>query len=123
MAVQFMASHYNDLGEIHVVNTPNRGAVDGWPEDWVLEMPCNIDLSGIHPKTSKPLPDVCFGLIAQVKSFETLTVEAAVHGDRDAAFQALLAHPLGPEAGKISDTLDDMLVTNREYLPQFWGRK
>ena len=119
MAVQFMASHYNDLGEIHVVNTPNRGAVGGWPEDWVLEMPCNVDLSGIHPKPSKPLPGVCFGLIAQVKSFETLTVEAAVHGDRDAAFQALLAHPLGPAAGKITDMLDDMLETNRKYLPQF----
>jgi len=48
-------------------------------------------------------------------------VEAAVHGDRDAAYQALLAHPLGPSADRVQAVLDDMLETNRSYLPQFWG--
>jgi len=61
-------------------------------------------------------------LVAQVKSYELLTVEAAVHGDQDAAFQALLAHPLGPPADCIQTVLDDMLVTNRKYLPLFWKR-
>ncbi|MFO7663021.1 MAG: hypothetical protein R6X18_10565, partial [Chloroflexota bacterium] len=39
---------------------------------------------------------------AQVKAYEILTAEAAVKGDRDAAYQALLAHPLGPPANQIS---------------------
>ena len=39
--------------------------------------------------------------------------------DRDAAYQALLAHPLGPTADKVQTVLDDVLVTNREYLGQF----
>jgi 6-phospho-beta-glucosidase len=120
LATQILTAHYNDLGETHVVNTPHRGAVPGWPEDWVLEMPCRVDSKGIHPLPAEPLPGVCFGLIAQVKSFELLTVEAAVHGDREAAFQALLANPLGPAADKAQDVLDDLLETNRAYLPQFW---
>jgi 6-phospho-beta-glucosidase len=61
-------------------------------------------------------------LIAQVKSFELLTVEAAVHGNREAAYQALLANPLGPKADKIQAVLDDMLETHREHLPQFWKK-
>jgi 6-phospho-beta-glucosidase len=120
VATQLLNAHYNDLGETHIVNTTHAGAVKGWPEDWVLELPCRVDRSGIHPLPAEPLPPVCFGLLAQVKSYELLTVEAAVHGNRDAAFQALLAHPLGPMADCVQTVLDDMLVTNRIYLPQFW---
>ena len=120
VATQLLNAHYNDLGETHVVNTAHAGAVPGWPADWVLEMPCRIDRSGIHPLPADPLPTVCYGLLAQVKSYELLTVEAAVHGDRDAAFQALLAHPLGPDADRVQAVLDDMLETHRAYLPQFW---
>ena len=47
-------------------------------------------------------------------------MEAAVHGDRDAAYQALLTHPLGPAADQIQTVLDDMLETHRAYLPQFF---
>jgi 6-phospho-beta-glucosidase len=120
LATQLLSAHHNDLGEIHTVNVPHQGAVPGWPEDWVLEMPCQVDAKGIHPLLSKPLPLVCFGLLAQVKAYEMLTVEAAVHGDREAAYQALLAHPLGPSASEIPPVLDDVLATHREYLPQFW---
>jgi 6-phospho-beta-glucosidase len=120
MATQLLSAHYNDLGEVHVVNTRHAGAVAGWPAEWVLEMPCKIDRQGVHPLPAEPLPPVCFGLLAQVKAYEVLTVEAAMHGDRDAAFQALLAHPLGPQADQVQAVLDDLLETHRAYLPQFW---
>jgi 6-phospho-beta-glucosidase len=120
VATQLINAHYNDLGERHVVNTAHKGAVKGWPADWVLEMPCRVDKSGIHPLPADPLPPVCFGLLAQVKSYELLTVQAAVHGDQQAAFEALLAHPLGPMADQVQAVLDDMLSTNRAYLPKFW---
>jgi 6-phospho-beta-glucosidase len=120
VATQLLNAHYNNLGETHVVNTKHCGAVPGWPADWVLEMPCRVDRNGIHPLPAEPLPTVCFGLLAQVKSYELLTVEAAVQGDRKAAYEAVLAHPLGPKADRVQAVLDDMLETNRTYLPQFW---
>jgi len=119
LATQLIDSHANNLGQIHVVNTRNNGAVAGWPTDWVLELPARVDAAGIHPLTAAPLPPAVFGLIAQVKMYELLTVEAAVHGDRRAAHQALLAHPLGPAADQVAAVLDDMLATNRQWLPQF----
>ncbi len=128
MATQLLNAHANNLGEIHIVNARHAGAVAGWPEEWVLEMPCRIGRgdatlpSGIQPLPADPLPPACFGLLAQVKAYELLTVEAAVHGSREAAYQALLAHPLGPSADHIQQVLDDILVTNQDYLPQFWGR-
>ena len=120
VATQLLNAHYNDLGETHVVNVRQNGAVPSWPADWVLEMPARVDKHGIHPLPAKPLPPACFGLLAHVKAYELLTVEAAVHGDREAAYQALLAHPLGPKADKIQAVLDDLLESNRPYLPQFF---
>ena len=67
-----------------------------------------------------PLPLACTGLLSVVKAYELLTVEAAVHGDREAAYQALLAHPLGPESAQAERLLDEMLTINAPYLPQFY---
>ncbi len=119
VATQLLNAHFNDLGEIHVANVRHGGAVAGWDKDWVLEMPCRVDRNGIRALAAEPLPPVCFGLLAQVKTYELLTVEAAVKGDRDAAYQALLAHPLGPKADCVDAVLQDMLATNRQFLPQF----
>ncbi len=119
VATQLINAHYNDLGEQHVVNVPHRGAVAGWPEDWVLEMPCRVRRTGIEPIPTAPLPDVSFGLLAQIKTYERLTVQAAVNGDMQAAYQALLAHPLGPPADRVSAVLDDLINTHRTYLPRF----
>jgi len=59
-------------------------------------------------------------LIQKVKAYEILTAKAAVEGDRNAAYQALLTHPLGPDADKINQVLEDMLEINRPYLPNFF---
>ena len=119
LATQLINSHYNNLGQIHVVNIRNNGAVKEWPADWVLELPAKVDGEGIHPLPANPLPPACFGLIAQVKMYELLTIEAAVHGDKNAMYQALLTHPLGPSADKVQEVMDDMLKTNHQWLPQF----
>ena len=87
VATQLLNAHYNNLGEIHVVNIRHDGAASGWPQDWVLELPCLVDAEGVHPLPVEPLPLVCSGLLAQVKAYELLTVEAAVYGKRNAAYQ------------------------------------
>lgn len=119
-ASQLINAHHNNLGQIHVANTRHNGAVSGWPADWVVEIPCRVDRDGVHPIPTEPLPPVCSGLIAQVKAYEQLTAEAAVTGDRRLAYEALLAHPLGPSADKIQKVLDDLLATHKAYLPRFW---
>ena len=82
-------------------------------------MPCRISRAGAQPLPADPLPPACFGLLANVKAYELLTVEAAVHGDRKAGYEALLVHPLGPPADQIATVLDEMLTINAAYLPRF----
>ena len=120
LATRLIDSLHNDLGQIHVANVCVEGAVPGWPARWVVEIPCRVGRHGIQPLPAEPLPEACAGLVAEVKAYELHTVEAAVHGNRREAYMALLAHPLGPSADMISTVLDDMLTTNRGYLPQFF---
>ncbi len=122
VAAQLLTAHYNDLCERHVVNVPHRGAVAGWPNDWVLEMPCRVGRAGIEPSPVEPLPPNCYDLLAPVKAYEILAVRAAVHGDRDAALEALCTHPLGPTPARAESVLEDMLEANRPYLPQFFDQ-
>lgn len=116
VATQLLNAHYNDLDEEHVVNVRHHGAVAGWPSDWVLELPCRIGRAGIQPLLTEPLPLACYGLLSQVKAYELLTAQAAAEGSYEAAYAALLAHPLGPAADRVKTVLDDMIAVHRPYL-------
>jgi 6-phospho-beta-glucosidase len=59
-------------------------------------------------------------LIAAVKNYEQLTVEAAVTGDHETAVLALLAHPLVGDYEKAKALFAEMLEANRVYLPVFF---
>ena len=121
VATQLLSAHHNDLGETHIVNVRHGGAVEPWDPTWVLEMPARVDRFGIHPLPTAPLPQAIYGLMVQVKMYELLTVDAAVTGDRDVAYQALIANPLGPSPRRTQALLGDLLETNRHHLPQFWA--
>lgn len=121
-ATQLIAAHHAGKGEVHVVNIAHRGTVEGWPADWVLEMPVKVSRGAVEPLRVPPLPKLCYDLIARVKEYELLTVQAAIHGDRKAAREALLAHPLGPGPDRADAVLEDLLETNRKYLPLFWNK-
>ena len=97
-----MADLATDAGTVHVVNTPNRGAIPGLPDDVVVEVSARVRATGPEPLPVTPLrPDVD-ALVRTMKDVELLTVEAAVSGDEQAAMRALLTHPLGPSASQVA---------------------
>lgn len=106
-----------------VLNVRNNGAVPGLDPDVVVEVSSMVDGRGPHPIAQKRLPTEVLGLVQQVKAYEMLTVQAAVGGDIEAAFFALLNHPLVPGADAAMAILKDILETNAGYLPQFKGKK
>ena len=50
---------------------------------------------------------------------EELTIDAAVSGDYSKALQAFTMNPLIRSGSKMKNMLDEMLVANKKYLPQF----
>ncbi len=85
----------------HVVNVPHGGAVPGLTDDVVLEITTEVRAGVVTPKPVEALRADVDALVRTVKDVELLAVEAAVHGDEEAAMQALLAHPLGPSAALV----------------------
>jgi 6-phospho-beta-glucosidase len=120
IALSVMEAAYNNRDKVIVINTPNNGAVESLPEDAVIEVPCLVNASGIAPLRQADIPRSVWGLIAAVKNYEQLTVEAAVTGDHETAVLALLAHPLVGDYEKAKALFAEMLEANRVYLPVFF---
>ncbi len=120
IALDVMEAAYNNRDKVIVINTPNQGAVSCLPDDAVIEVPCLVNASGIFPLRQPEIPKAVWGLVAAVKNYEQLAVEAAATGNRDTALLALLAHPLVGDYEKAKALLAEMLQANRQYLPQFY---
>lgn len=119
VALELIRAIHNNLGTQLVVNTANRGAIRGLPDDAVIETNCIVDAQGAHPLTFGTLPDAMHALTQQVKAYERLTIEAAVHGDRRSGLLALVTNPLVANANVAQPLLEDVLSVNAPYLPQF----
>jgi 6-phospho-beta-glucosidase len=118
-AVQLLAAVWNDTGDIQVVDVRNNGALPELPEDAIVEVPCTINRAGAAPSVSSGLHRATGGLVGAVATYERLAAEAAVTGDRETAFLAMLAHPLISQIKPAEQLLDDLLVANAEHLPRF----
>ena len=119
VAIELVCAIHNNLGTRLVVNTTNNGTIIGLPDDAAIETDCIIDSQGAHPLAFGHLPDSMHGLTQQIKAFERLTIEAAVHGNKEAALLALVTNPLIGDAQLAQPILDDILRINSQYLPQF----
>jgi 6-phospho-beta-glucosidase len=120
-AVSVAEAIYNDKNEVHVLAAKNNGAVPFMREDDVVEVKCVVGNSGVKPLPVKVYNEYVIGLMQAVKSYERLTVQAAIHGDRDAALAALMVHPLIGDYDKAAPMLNEMLEVNKEYLPRFFS--
>ncbi|WP_295891616.1 6-phospho-beta-glucosidase [uncultured Vibrio sp.] len=110
---------YNNKNSIHVVNVLNNGAINTLPNDAVIECSAVIGSWGAKPLAVGELSPKISGLLHQVKAYEQMTIEAAVHGDKEQALMALAANPLVPDITRAKSILNDILRENSDYLPQF----
>lgn len=118
-ACSLMDSIYNNRGDIQTVNTLNNGAIPDLPNDAVIEVNCVITKQGPQPIVIGELPASVKGIIHQMKSFEQLVIRAAISGDYNLAYTALLMNPLITDEKLAKVMLDQLLEAHKEFLPQF----
>ncbi len=119
-ACNLIHSIYNDKRDVQTVNVRNDGAIESIPNDSAIEINCIITKEGPVPIAIGDLPVEVRGLVQQIKSFERVTIEAAVTGDYSRALVAMTINPLVPSDRTAKLILDEMLEAHREYLPQFF---
>jgi len=120
-AVNLMNSLYNDSRDIQTVNVANNGMLPFLRPLDSIEVSCAIHADGPRPIAVQRIPPGVEGLITNVKAYERLTMEAALEGSREKALLALSIHPLVDSVDVAEQMLNEMLETNRAYLPRFFG--
>ncbi|HCJ3306889.1 6-phospho-beta-glucosidase [Klebsiella pneumoniae] len=118
-ACELMNAIYNDKRIIMHVNTRNNGAISGLPDDCAVEVSSLITASGPLPLNVAPFPEDTLRLLQLMKSFERLTIEAALTGNRHTAWRALMLNPLIVSGEKLELALDEVIAENRQWLPTF----
>lgn len=118
-ACELMNAIYNDKRIIMHVNTRNNGAINGLPDDYAVEVSSLITASGPLPLNVAPFPEDTLRLLQLMKSFERLTIEAALTGNRHTAWRALMLNPLIVSGEKLELALDEVIAENRQWLPAF----
>lgn len=120
-AIALIASLSGAAAGYHVVDVQNHGVLDFLPENSVIEASCFVEKDKITrmPLTVSP-GEALRSLLISVKAYETLTVEAALTGDRKTALRALACNPITADLDKAAPCLTEMLLQNRPLLPRFF---
>ena len=105
-----------------IVNLPNTGQIDNLPRGAVVETLAEITSAGAFPHTVGSLPLGVLGTLEPHVVNQELIVQAALHGDRQLALQAMVNDPLVPSLATAQAVLDDLLEAHAGLLPQFKRR-
>ncbi|MFF5205562.1 6-phospho-beta-glucosidase [Streptosporangium sp. NPDC000396] len=116
-AVALIASLLGDRGDTQVVNLRNEGTLPFLADDAVIEVPATITAAGARPLPVDPVEPLFAGLISHVTAYETLALDAALHGGRERVSDALLAHPLIGQASLSENLAQRLVEANRPHLP------
>ncbi|TDT71996.1 6-phospho-beta-glucosidase [Hypnocyclicus thermotrophus] len=119
IAINVIDSIYNNKNKEFVVNTINNGTFVELPNNVSIETNCIINNEGARPINSGKLPKSVAPLIKQVKAYEEYTIEAAVEGNKRKAYLALFNNPLVNNKEKIEELLNEIIIKNKKYLPNF----
>lgn len=96
----------------------NNGAIENFPPDAMVEIPCIVGKDGYEPLSVGKIPTFQKGLMEEQVAVEKLTVDAWMEGSYQKLWQALTLSKTVPSAGVAKKILDDLLEANKEYWPE-----
>jgi len=107
-------------------NVRNNGMIANLPPDCCAEGPVFADRTGIHRTVVGELPPQCAALNMTNINVQRLAVLAAKSGDPETVVQACALDPLTSAVltlKEIREMVGEMLDAQKEWLPQFEGRR
>jgi len=101
------------------LNQANDGYISNLKQGAVVEIPAIVGADKIYGLHMGELPSAIAGILELQLYIMDLVVDAAVKGDRQAALEALIIDPNVPSPDVAEKILDEMLIAQADYLPQF----
>lgn len=118
VVVRLMLSFYRNDDTIHYINVPNHHLLEGIPATTAVEVPVMVKQGQLLPIDTGPLPSYAFPLIRTMAEYYRLLLDGAEQRSIAPMRQAMLIHPLFPDA-EVSDlVLHDLIQQNRAFLPE-----
>lgn len=118
-ACELISSIHNDSRTVMVVSTENNGTITDLPYDCAVEVSSVITSHGAEPFNWGSFQPAARGQLQLMKAMEETVIKAAVDGDYNLALTAFNMNPLIKSGHNNIDMLNEMLVANKDYLPQF----
>lgn len=107
-------------------NVRNDNYITNLPNGCCVEVPTFADAAGLHPTVVGKLPAQCAAACMTNVNVQELTAEAALSGDPEHIVHAMALDPLTAAVctlKEIRDMATEMLEAQREWLPEFKGKK
>ncbi|MFB6219786.1 MAG: alpha-glucosidase/alpha-galactosidase, partial [Halobacteriaceae archaeon] len=102
------------------LNVRNHTAIRNLPEDALVEVPCLVDGTGVHPCEVGDLPAHLAALNRSNVAVQEQAVRAALDGDRAAVHRAVKLDPLTGACltlDEAAEMTEELLAANADYLP------
>jgi alpha-galactosidase len=113
-----------ETGQPQVIygNVANHGLIDNLPQGCCVEVPCLVDRNGVQPTRVGILPPQLTAMMQTNINVQSLTVEAALTGNREHVYHAAFLDPHTSaelDLDQITALVDDLIEAHGDYLPQF----
>lgn len=113
-------SMHTDSPSVIYGNVPNNGLIENLPPECLVEVPCDVDAQGIMPRSVGRLPPQLTALMQTNINVQSLTVEAALTGNREHIYHAALFDPLTAAVLSVDEIyamVDALIEAHGDYLP------
>lgn len=103
-------------------NVPNYDLIDNLPYGCCVEVPCLVNRAGLQPTHVGGLPPQLAALNRTNINVQDLIVQAALSGEADAIYHAVMLDPLTSAVctlPQIHAMVTEMLEAEKQWLPQF----
>jgi 6-phospho-beta-glucosidase len=104
------------------INFTNNGAITNLPNDSIVEGHCIVDKRGLTPVIAGNLPKPFLGITQHILNWQELTVDAALSGDKNQLYQAILASPYVHDMKAAKTIMEELLKAHEQHMPQFRHR-
>lgn len=113
--------HSIETGTPRVVygNVANRNLIDNLPQGCTVEVPCLVDKNGLQPTKIGQIPPQLAAVMQTNINVQSLTVEAALTGNREYVYHAAMMDPHTAaelDLSQIYSMVDDLLEAHGDYV-------
>ena len=100
------------------VNVLNKGLIPNVLENMAVEVPADVDGSGVHPCACRALPDAVTAMINTQGAIHRLVIEACMEHSRNKLLQAMLLDPTVSTYNQCVALINDMCERQKDILPE-----